>query len=494
MAGPQPSPVRNHRFSLQLPEWPEKWRAAPFFHPQQLSTASNNLAITNRQLASVHPEEVTIPRMSPYPAPLRRALSALCLLLFLVTAAPPSVGYSVLSHEEVVDLVWADSIRPWLIQRFPNATPDDLRRAHAYAYGGCLIQDMGYYPFGNKRFSDLTHYVRSGYFVESLLAEASDLNELSFALGALAHYASDLNGHPYINRAVAVRFPKLRQKYGDSVTYEDDPKAHIRTEFGFDVTQVAKNRFASDRYHDFIGFEVATPLLERAFERTYGIPLTDLIHNEDLAIGTYRRGISKVIPEMTKVALLIKPADLVQEKHNRNQKRFLYHVSRSYYEREWGSQYRRPGFGARFLAFLFHLIPKFGPFRAVDFVLPNPQTEDMYLKSMDVTLANYRRLLDDVKAGKLQLNDRDFDTGGVTRAGEYKLTDDTYAALLDGLARRHFDNVSPDLRGNILAFYRDLNAPIATKKHHKEWERTLSQLQQLKDVQVVSAPAPTPAN
>ena len=432
--------------------------------------------------------------MSPYPAPLRRALSALCLLLFLVTAAPPSVGYSVLSHEEVVDLVWADSIRPWLIQRFPNATPDDLRRAHAYAYGGCLIQDMGYYPFGNKRFSDLTHYVRSGYFVESLLAEASDLNELSFALGALAHYASDLNGHPYINRAVAVRFPKLRQKYGDSVTYEDDPKAHIRTEFGFDVTQVAKNRFASDRYHDFIGFEVATPLLERAFERTYGIPLTDLIHNEDLAIGTYRRGISKVIPEMTKVALLIKPADLVQEKHNRNQKRFLYHVSRSYYEREWGSQYRRPGFGARFLAFLFHLIPKFGPFRAVDFVLPNPQTEDMYLKSMDVSLANYRRLLDDVKAGKLHLNDRDFDTGGVTRAGEYKLTDDTYAALLDGLARRHFDNVSPDLRGNILAFYRDLNAPIATKKHHKEWERTLSQLQQLRDVQVVSAPAPTPAN
>ncbi|HKC71906.1 MAG TPA: zinc dependent phospholipase C family protein, partial [Terriglobales bacterium] len=334
----------------------------------------------------MHPEEVTIPRMSAYLAPFRRALSVLCLLLFVLTAAPPSIGYSVLSHEEVVDLVWADSIRPWLMQRFPNASREDLRRAHAYAYGGCLIQDMGYYPFGNKRFSDLTHYVRSGYFVEALFAEATDINELSFALGALAHYASDLNGHPYINRAVAVRFPKLRQKYGDSVTYEDDPKAHIRTEFGFDVTQVAKNRFASDRYHDFIGFEVATPLLERAFKRTYGIPLTDLIHNEDLAIGTYRRGISKVIPEMTKVALLIKPADLVQEKHDRNQKRFLYHVSRSYYEREWGSQYRRPGFGARFLAFLFHLIPKFGPFRAVDFVLPNPQTEDMYLKSMDVTL------------------------------------------------------------------------------------------------------------
>ncbi|HLK32936.1 MAG TPA: zinc dependent phospholipase C family protein [Terriglobales bacterium] len=424
----------------------------------------------------------------------RRVLPGIFLLLFVLLAAPFSVSYSVLSHEEVVDLVWADSIRPWLIQRFPNATRDDLRRAHAYAYGGCLIQDMGYYPFGNKRFSDLTHYVRSGDFVEALFAEAHDLNELAFALGALAHYASDLNGHPYINRAVAVRFPKLRQKYGDYVTYEDDPKAHIRTEFGFDVTQVAKNRFASDRYHDFIGFQVATPLLERAFKRTYGINLTDLMSNEDLAIGTYRRGISKVIPEMTKVALLIKPADLVHEKRDRNQKRFLYHVSRSYYEREWGSQYRRPGFGARFLAMLFHLIPKFGPFKAVDFVLPNTQTEDMYLKSMDVTLAEYRRLIGEVKAGKLQLNDRDFDTGRVTRAGEYKLTDDTYAALLDGLARRNFDTVTPELRNNILAFYANLNAPIATKKHRDKWARTLRELQGLKAVQVVSTPAPAPAD
>lgn len=424
----------------------------------------------------------------------QRAFSVVCLLLLLFTAAPRSLSYSVLSHEEVVDLVWADTIRPWLMQRFPNASRDDLRRAHAFAYGGCLIQDMGYYPFGNKRFSDLTHYVRSGYFVEALFAEASDLNEVSFALGALAHYASDLNGHPYINRAVAVRFPKLRKKYGDSVTYQDDPKAHIRTEFGFDVTQVAKNRFASDRYHDFIGFEVATPLLERAFKRTYGIPLSDLMHNEDLAIGTYRRGISKVIPEMTKVALLIKPADQVQEKRNRNQKRFLYHVSRSYYEREWGSNYRRPGFGARFLAFLFRLIPKFGPFKAVDFVLPNTQTEDMYLKSMDVTLADYRRLLADVKANNLHLHDRDFDTGGPTRAGEYDLTDKTYAALLDGLARRHFDGVTPDLRNNILGFYANLNAPIATKKRHKEWQRTLVELQQLKNVQVVAAPSARPAD
>lgn len=432
--------------------------------------------------------------MQSHPPIRRRALSFVCLFLFLLSTAPPSLSYSVLSHEEVVDLVWADSIRPWLMQRFPNATRDDLRRAHAYAYGGSLIQDMGYYPFGNKRFSDLVHYVRSGDFVQALFAEAGDLNEEAFALGALAHYVADLSGHPYINRAVAVRFPRLRNKYGDSVTYEDDPKAHIRTEFGFDVTQVAKNRFASDRYHDFIGFAVATPLLERAFKRTYGIDFTDLMSNEDLAIGTYRRSISKIIPEMTKVALLIKPADQVTEKNDRYRKQFLYHVSRSYYNREWGSQYRRPGFGARFLAFLFHLVPKFGPLRTLDFELPNTQTEDMYLKSMDVTLVNYRHLLAEVKTGNLQLQDRDFDTGGVTRAGEYKLTDDTYAALLDGLARRHFNSVTPELRANILAFYSNLNAPIATKKHRTQWQRTLGELQQLRDIQVVATPSPAPAD
>lgn len=84
---------------------------------------------------------------------------------------------------------------PTLLKRFPNASPDKLLQAHAYVYGGAIIQDMGYYPFGNKFFSDLTHYVRSGDFVLALIAESRDLNEYSFALGALAHYAADTSGH-----------------------------------------------------------------------------------------------------------------------------------------------------------------------------------------------------------------------------------------------------------------------------------------------------------
>ena len=196
-------------------------------------------------------------------------------------------AYSVLTHEEIVDLAWKDNFLPALKKRFPAATDDDLKKAHAFAYGGSLVQDMGYYPFGNKYFSDLTHYVRSGDFIVNLIKEASDLDEYAFALGALAHYSADNCGHPTINLAVALEFPKLRKKYGNVVTYEDNPKAHIRTEFGFDVTQVAKNRYTSDRYHDFIGFEISKPVLERAFQDTYGLPLTDVLSKEDLAIGTF---------------------------------------------------------------------------------------------------------------------------------------------------------------------------------------------------------------
>src|SRR5271165_1996921 len=232
--------------------------------------------------------------MKRFPA-FGRALLCFAMVMFLARA---SGAYSVLTHEQIVDLLWDVQIGPMLKARFPAMADQDFKEAHAFAYGGSLVQDMGYYPFGNKYFSDLTHYVRSGDFVVNLVNEASDINEYAFALGALAHYSADNCGHPTINQAVGLEFPKLRKKYGDVVTYEDNPKAHIRTEFGFDVTQVAKNRYTSDRYHDFIGFEVSKPVLDRAFQDTYGIPLSDVISDEDLAIGTFRRAISTILPEM----------------------------------------------------------------------------------------------------------------------------------------------------------------------------------------------------
>jgi Zinc dependent phospholipase C len=402
------------------------------------------------------------------------------LLVFVSFFSGLGHGYSVLTHEEIVDLLWRDQIQPLLLKRFPGASEGDLRKAHAYAYGGCMLQDMGYYPFGNKYFSDLVHYVRSGDFVEALFRDSSELNEYAFALGALSHYASDNSGHPTINRVVAIQYPRLRRKHGDAVTYADDPKAHIRTEFGFDMVQVAKNRYTSDRYHDFIGFEVAKPLLERAFLETYGLKLEDVFGDVDLAIGSYRRGVSKIIPEMTRVALLSRRGQMVKDTPNFNAKQFRYYLSRANYQSEWGTVYRRPGVGARMLAFLLKLVPKVGPFKAVNFKIPNQQTEDMYIKSVDQTVEEYGRLIGEVRSGTLQLPNRDFDTGRDTHAGEYVLTDNTYAHLVDDLSNKSPAPMPPALRQNVFQFYSDPKAPIATKKNKKAWLKLQSELDKLR--------------
>ncbi|HEY6769720.1 MAG TPA: zinc dependent phospholipase C family protein [Candidatus Sulfotelmatobacter sp.] len=409
-----------------------------------------------------------------------RTLRNWALVAALIGLAQLGGAYSVLTHEEVVDLLWKDSVVPLLSARFPNPSEDDLKKAHAFAYGGSLVQDMGYYPFGSKLFSNLTHYVRSGDFVENLLKESSDINEYAFALGALAHYSADNCGHPAVNQSVALQFPKLARKYGKEVTYEEDPKAHIRTEFGFDMAQVAKNRYTSDRYHDFIGFEISKPVLERAFQKTYGIPLTDAVPNEDLAIGTFRRAISKIIPEMTRVALVTRKKEFVQDTPNASTRKFRYYLSRAQYQKEWGKGYRKPGFGTRVLAFFLRFVPKIGPFKALDFKVPTKQTETLYVTSMDRTLDNYKELLRQTKSKDFDLPDTDFDTGHPTHAGEYNLADATYAQLLDKLAQHNFDQVPPQLKTNILAFYSDTNAPLATKQKPEAWKKTQDELERLK--------------
>ena len=416
------------------------------------------------------------------PAHLGRAAISLGLTILLIYgyAVRRCTAYSVLTHEEVVDLVWKDTLLPLLKNRFPAATDDDLKKAHAFAYGGSVMQDMGYYPFGNKYFSDLTHYVRSGDFVVNLVKDATDLDEYAFALGALAHYSADNCGHPTVNQAVGIEFPKLAKKYGNEVTYEDNPKAHIRTEFGFDVTQVAKNRYTSDSYHDFIGFEISKPVLERAFQDTYSIPLSSVISNEDLAIGTFRRAISTVIPEMTRVALIARRKEIVSETPNFNARQFRYYLSRTNYQKEWGKSYRKPGFGIRVLAFFLRFVPKIGPFKALDVKIPTQRTEDLYIASVNKTVQDYTNLLHETAQAKLQLTNTDFDTGHETRAGEYKLTDNAYAHLLDQLADHNFDQVSPGLRDNLLAFYSDPNAPIATKNKPAAWQKTQDELQKLR--------------
>jgi len=410
----------------------------------------------------------------------RGVVTGLLLAVMICGLSQPCSSYSVLTHEQIVDLLWADQISPLLLKKYPGTTPEQLRTAHAYAYGGCLIHDLGYYPFGNRFFSDLVHYVRSGDFVGALLTEASDVNEYAFALGALSHYAADIAGHPAVNAAVSQEFPNLRARYGNIITFAEDPKAHIRTEFGFDVVQVAKNRYTSEAYHDFIGFQVSKPVLERAFVKTYGIELKDVFSNVDLSIGSFRHSIGGVIPEMTRVALLLKKDEMVKEDPSFSKKKFLYNLKRSEFEQEWGKQSQKPGFGARIYAVLFRLIPKVGPFKALAFKMPSPETETLYLKSVNTTVEQYRTYLQDLSSGKLALGNTDFDTGKPTKAGEYALTDNAYARLLGKLSDSKFAQTSDPLRQNVLQFYADPSAIISTKRDAGEWNRTLSDIQQLK--------------
>src|SRR5208337_101725 len=379
-------------------------------------------------------------------------IRVLFTVLVIVICTRVSFSYSVLTHEEIVDLLWSGQIKPLILERYPGLSEDQIREAHAYAYGGAVIQDLGYYPFGNVEFSNLVHYVRSGDFVWELLAQSQDANEFAFALGALSHYVSDIDGHPAVNRSVAIEYPKLRAKFGRSVRYAQDKTAHLKTEFGFDMVQVAKNRYASQRYHDFIGFQVSKPLLERVFPTVYGLELKDVLPHEDLAIGSYRYSVSRLIPEMTQVALQTHKKDMMRETPNFAKQKFLYRPSRSNYEKEWGKDYVKPGLGTRVLSTLLRYMPKIGPFKGLGFNSPTPYTEDLYIKSINKTTDDYRVLLEEVRAGKLVLPNCDLDDGKSTAAGEYSLADDTYADLLAKLTAHNFDKTSAQLRDNILGF------------------------------------------
>jgi|HubBroStandDraft_6_1064221.scaffolds.fasta_scaffold70268_1 hypothetical protein len=395
------------------------------------------------------------------------------LLLLLLAVTPAAKAYSVLTHEAIIDASWEHELKPLLLARFPGSTEDQLRDAHAHAYGGAIIQDMGYYPFGSHFFSDLTHYVRSGDFIVALIRDSQDLNEYAFALGALAHYAADNEGHPVaVNRAEPLIYPKIAKKFGHVVTYEDDPKTHLKTEFGFDVVQVARGKYASQTYHDFIGFQVSKDLLARAFEDTYSLPLKDQFTNIDLALGTYRFAVSELIPEMTKTAWSAKRKDIERLQAGMNRRKFVYRLSRASYHKEWDRQYQRPGLWARFLAWLFHIMPKIGPFSALAFKVPTPQAEKLFIASFDDTLGEYRKLIAEAQQNQLHLINENFDTGQPTRFGQYLMADAAYEKLLEKLGggsdKTSADKtlrveVSKDLRDNIVAFYQGSPGPKSEK-------------------------------
>jgi hypothetical protein len=426
-------------------------------------------------------------RRHALPAQVFAAVLALALCLCWPGDA---AAYSVLAHEAIIDSAWDTSIRPLLLKRFPNATPEQLKEAHGYAYGGAIIQDMGYYPHGSFFFSDLTHYVRSGDFVKALLRDANDLDGYAFALGALAHYAADTEGHPIgTNRAVPVLYPKLEAKYGDVITYEQNRIAHVATEFGFDVLEIAQQRYAPDDYHDFIGFGVSVPLLEQAFQETYGLDLKSVLTSEDKVLSSYRHDVSQLIPKATRIAWSLKKSDIQKDRPGITRRQFLYNLSRASYKKNWGKDYKGPSLEERFLAFLIRILPKIGPLKVLELKTPTPATERLFEAGFNASLDQYKQLLSQVGTGQLDLPNKNFDTGEPVEPGKYFLADETEAGLLDQLAKEDFNGASPEIRAEVRDYFSHPDVPYAEKRKAKDWGKVQAELNELKNA--VPAPAST---
>jgi hypothetical protein len=412
--------------------------------------------------------------------PRRLALQALTVLV-LCFSAQSGVTYSVQTHEQLIDLTWRHSIRPLLLSRYPNLTPVELRNAHAYAYGGCAIQDLGYYPFGNQLFSDLTHYVRSGDFVVALFRNAKDANELAFAIGALSHYIADNIGHAdAINLAVPVEFPSLAQKYGPVVTYADGKHAHVRTEFAFDINEIVKSRFAPAKYLERVGLKVPQPLLERAFFETYGLDMRRALRFKRPVITGYRFGVRSFIPRVAYAEALLHKHSFPPDTPGEPFERLEADLAQADAENDWSTYRRGPGIGTHLLAGLIFILPKVGVLSNLAIRGPRVQTEEKYVDSFNRSADVLRRALTHFSTVTDALPNRDLDTGARVKPGGYPLTDQTYAKLLALLTDNHSNGPTPvlplGLKEDVLAYYADPSSPISTKNNPRQWAKIQTQL------------------
>lgn len=409
---------------------------------------------------------------------------ALAIALFTLCWPKTGDAYSVLTHEELIDLAWNDSIRPLLLARFPRATEEQLREAHAYAYGGSAIQDMGYYPFGRQFFSNLTHYVRSGDFVTLMFRDARTIDEYAFAIGALSHYLGDSIGHSrVINPATAVEFPKLQRKFGSSVTYDQSPHGHIRTEFAFDIEEIAGNEFAPAEYLRFIGLDAPRDFLDRVFLETYGFEIREVLGRAHPALRSYKRAVRSFVPAFAEAEVVLHGGQFPKPDNDAGYRTFAERVSKTNYERRWRRAFRGPSFRAHLLAVLVAAVPKVGSLSDLAIKIPTPETQAWYIESVNHTVDVFRGILDAQRKGldpPPKLVNIDLDTGDRAKPGAYRLTDETYAQLLKRLTSKPDRRIPPDLKTNVETFYSDPAAPIVTKKNKRAWDQVQAELKILR--------------
>lgn len=403
-----------------------------------------------------------------------RILLAVAVAGIVAGHPDPGLGFSVLAHQGVVDRSWTGVIEPALQRRFPLGDPT---RARAFAYGGSHVADLGYFPLGSKLFTELLHYVRTGDFIANLLASARDANEYAFALGALAHWVADTTGHPEAtNRVVAELYPKLREEFGDAVTYADDQASHLQTEFRFDVFQLSRVKGGRDLFHHSLQFEVATRVLDEAMQRTYGLALSDLFTSTDAAILTYRYAFRGLIHEATGIAWHLYEADITALDPEMTPAGFVYDLSREDFETEFGKVYAEPGYFAKLFAFLVKLVPDVGPLRRSVLKPLPPEARRQYVAALDHAVTRYRSMVASVgRRHALDLPPQNLDTAEATRFGAYPPADEAYAALVEKLADDPA-KAPPALRADIQRFYAARPLGAARDDDDRELDEALTRL------------------
>ena len=466
---------------------------------------------------------------------------ALCVLALLLPWGGEARAYSLLTHEQLIDLTWKGSIVPLLLSRYPNLTPAELEQARAYAYGGCVIQDIGYYPFGDAAYSNLTHYVRSGDFVVNLFRNATNADELAFAVGALSHYIGDSVGHSTaVNLAVPVEFPKLGAKYGPVVNYAEGERQHVQTEFAFDINEIAHHRMAPVHYLRHIGLEVPVKQLALAFYQTYGLE-EDFTgkRGRRVNVSAYRFAVRGFIPRIAYAVTLLHRSHEPADPDTADAHEIEAESARVATENDWQAYRRKAGIGTYALAGLLFVLPKIGPLKMVAVKGPTAETEAEYLHSVVLSTEALRRALagftppgptnasaaasaaaavptETAQAQALPahpasapllpktegprqssdprhpLPNRDLDTGRVVQPGGYPLTDETYARLLHLLTRQPTLPIPPGIKEDIEAYYANLDMPFATKKDPQEWAQVQADLTTLEGMPTSKEPEPYP--
>ena len=421
---------------------------------------------------------------------IRRWVAPLTLCIPLMIAWPPSgKAYGVLTHHQLIDQAWNTVIVPILLNRFPSLTTEQLREAHAYAYGGCIVQDFGYYPFANAFFSDLTHYVRTGDFVQKLFQHAHTANEFAFAIGALSHYVGDSIGHSQAtNPSVAIMFPKLRAKYGSSVNYAQGKHQHAQVEWAFDANQAAKLRLAPAAYVHDIGLEVPREQLAAAFYETYGIPLREIVSGPLPAMKTFRFGARSFLPNFTYAEAVLHKGGFPADTPGPELEQYEREIGQLPKEEGWDQYRRKPGFRIHLLAGLIVILPKIGMLKMLAIKGPTEETERAYIASVNLSTAALAVYLQRLMGTQIDMGlaDRDLDTGQPVVPGGYPLTDKTYAQLLARITKVPTEPIPAGLKQDIIAYYADPAAPISTKKKPKEWAAVQEQLQVLIGMKTIS--------